>query len=113
MRANNNRSSIQILVKTPTGNITTLEVRLSDTIDDIITRVFPEEFISKKARLIFAGKQLELGRTLSDYHIKKDALLHAVFRLPGGMNTTTANNLKRSFAEKKPRTSSVRGRFFG
>ncbi len=70
---------MQIFLKNLTGKTITLEVEPSDTVESLKDKIRMKEGIPVgQLHVVFAGKHLENGHTLSDYKIQRESTIHFV-----------------------------------
>ena len=75
---------MEISVKTLTGTVMKLCVEISDAIENVKTKIQDKNRIPPdRQRLVFDGKQLKDGQTLSDYCVKNNSTLYLVLQHTG------------------------------
>ncbi|KAJ4777199.1 Polyubiquitin [Rhynchospora pubera] len=73
-----------IFLRDLNGKTDTLEVEISDTIENVKAKVQKKwGILPNEQRLIFGRQILEDGCTLADYNIRKEDLIYLVLRLRG------------------------------
>jgi ubiquitin len=91
---------MQIVVKTLTGKIIKITVKDSDTIGDLKGKIEAVDGIPPHLqRLIFAGTELEDARTISNYNIQEESVLHLMLRLSGGGKRAKQANIATQYTQ--------------
>lgn len=78
-------STFQIIIKDLKGKYITIDIEPNATVSELKQKIYEKEKVPERhQRLIYSGKQLEEGNTLSFYHISRDSTIRLVSRLEGG-----------------------------
>ena len=98
----------EIVVKTLTGKTLFISVHPTDTIEILKEQVQETEGIPvDQQRIVYAGKQLEDGRTMAEYEIEENALIHLVLRLRGGMMMEVSGRQDFASLDQEPQMMTI------
>ena len=81
------RGGFQIFIRSFDGTTKSIDYDIENTVEELKEKIYQLKIVSVKPhqqRMIFNGKQLEDNRTLADYQIQANSLIHVAIRLKGG-----------------------------
>eukprot|EP00927_Polykrikos_kofoidii_P038560 TRINITY_DN32970_c0_g1_i1.p1 TRINITY_DN32970_c0_g1~~TRINITY_DN32970_c0_g1_i1.p1 ORF type:complete len:847 (+),score=189.47 TRINITY_DN32970_c0_g1_i1:117-2657(+) len=96
------RNTFPVSVKTLSGKTIALEVMPSDTIEQVMEKIFDKEGIAvAQQRLIYAGRQLTAATTVSEANIQTSSVIHLVVRITPSMDASSSSGVAGSGATSK------------